>query len=117
MKKIILATYLILGMSLSAVASAACIDISGTYRCNPADAPGVFTTTKFVQTSDLLSVIDISTNGSETTTDEFKLDGESHPGPFGITYTAVCKDKEPLKIIMVIFLLKQLQHIFQQLKD
>lgn len=91
---------MIVGTGLSTVASAACLDISGIYRCYATDAPESFTNTQFVQTTNLLSVIDISNNGTKTTTDEFYLDGRSHIGAFGIIYTAKCEDQEPLRISM-----------------
>ncbi|MGZ3792765.1 MAG: hypothetical protein ACXVCP_10470 [Bdellovibrio sp.] len=83
---------------LGAQTSVACNNISGTYRCNPADAPGVYTTTEFIHTPKLLSIVDISSDGTKTTTDEFKLDGRKHSGPFGIIYSAKCVANEPLKL-------------------
>lgn len=91
---------LTINLLLGSQAAFACTNISGTYRCNPADAPGIYTTTEFVQTSNLLSVIDISSDGTKRTTDEFKLDGARHLGPFGIVYVSQCNANEPLKIAM-----------------
>lgn len=81
-------------------AAFACDDVSGVYRCNPADAPEVYTTTEFVHTPDLLSIIDISSDGTKRLTDEFKLDGKRHLGPFGTIYSSQCNTNKPLKIAM-----------------
>ncbi|MGZ3771690.1 MAG: hypothetical protein ACXVCP_18470 [Bdellovibrio sp.] len=83
---------------LGSQAAVACNNISGTYRCNPADAPGVYTTTEFIHTPNLLSIVDISSDGTKRTTDEFKLDGRRHLGPFGIVYYSQCVANEPLKL-------------------
>ncbi|MGZ3790036.1 MAG: hypothetical protein ACXVLQ_15980 [Bacteriovorax sp.] len=97
---------LIVNLAIGSQMAFACSQISGTYKCNPADAPGIFITTQFVQTSNELSIINISDDGSKNVTDEFEIDGKSHLGAFGISYRAACNDNEPLTIIERTFLLK-----------
>lgn len=93
-------------LPLGSQVAMACLNISGTYRCNPDDAPGVVMTTQFIHTPEMLSIVDISSSGTKTTTDQFELDGKSHLGAFGIFYSSSCRDNEMLGMTLSTLFIK-----------